>query len=380
MGPGKLLIPVAAAAVILVMAGTFLVQNDECKTIEAEIVGAGTFDSYLIDVPRDAFYAGGIELGDRLVLSFPDKTCYAYFICDHSGIASLDMYVNCYSGDQDVEIGIYDYQIGLLLDYGAGTKVSIAKEGGKADYFDKIPHYSAGYSDEREDFGSAQEYGNYREVTQGDFKKGRLYRSASPMQHNGTRYLYCDAFLREVDADYVFSISIGMEDVEGYRYPGSYAFSLYDEGRMVARSLNPAVLCHEDEILFVMDTVLDLEGSIGISCSQGKDRTGIYCAMLESLAGASYQEVRDDYLLSMCNYYGIEKGSIEYDTVGSMVIDRLFYIFQNPEVLDDVTDVDWSIMDIGGYDAEGIVTEYLLGIGMDAGRLEMLKSSLRDSQ
>jgi hypothetical protein len=34
-------------------------------------------------------------------------------------------------------------------------------------------------------------------------------------------------------------------------------------------------------------------------------------------------------------------------------------------------------MDISGYDAEGIVTGYLLGIGMDEGKLNMLKSSLR---
>ena len=126
-----------------------------------------------------------------------------------------------------------------------------------------------------------------------------------------------------------------------------------------------------------MDTVLCHEGSIGISCSQGKDRTGVYCAMLEALAGASYQEVRDDFLLSMCNYYGIEEGSEEYDTVGWMGIDRIFYIFRDPEVLEHVTDVDWSGMDIREYDAEAIVTGYLLGIGMGEEQLEMLKDSLR---
>ena len=164
MNPANLLLP-TAAAILLILAGTFLVQDDRDRAIEAEIVGAGEFDSFLLDVPRDEFYAHGIEPGDRLVLSFPDGAYYAYFICCHSGIASLDMYVNCYTDDQDVEVGIYDYEIGLLLDYGVGTKVSISKEGGKADYFDKIPHYSAGYSEDRSDFSSEQEYGNYREVT-----------------------------------------------------------------------------------------------------------------------------------------------------------------------------------------------------------------------
>ncbi|MBR4504645.1 MAG: tyrosine-protein phosphatase [Candidatus Methanomethylophilaceae archaeon] len=371
------LIPVVVAAIVAILAGTFLLQNDDNGAFEAKLVGEGSSSSIKLDVPRDEFYAHGIELGDRLALCFPDKTYYAYFICDRSGIASLDMYVNCYSKDQEVEIGIYDYDINLLFDYDMGTEFTVCKEGGKADYFDKIPHYSAGYSDDREDFSSSQGYGNYREVTQGSFKQDRLYRSASPMQHNGTRFLYCDEFLRSVGADYVFSISIDIDEVESYRYPGSYAFSLYDEGKVVAKNLSPSILCHKDEILFVMDTILSLDGSVGISCSQGKDRTGLYCAILESLAGASYKEVRDDYLLSMCNYCGIAEGSEEYDTVGSMVIDRIFYIFQNPEILDHVTDVDWSGMDISGYDAEGIVTGYLLGIGMDEGKLNMLKSSLR---
>ena len=235
---------IAVAAVVLIMAGTFLVDDREEDGISATIVDAGTFNSYKLDVPRDELYANGFDLGDRLTIRFPDSVCYAYFICDHSGIASLDMFVNVYSQDQDVEIGIYDYDISLLYRYGAGTEISISKEGGKSPYYDKIPHYSAGYSNDREDFSSDQEYGNYREVVQGDILRDRLYRSASPMQQNGTRYLLCDEFLREAGADWVFSISIDMEEVEGYRYPGSYAFDLYDQGRMVARSLNPAVLCH----------------------------------------------------------------------------------------------------------------------------------------
>jgi len=166
------------------------------------------------------------------------------------------------------------------------------------------------------------------------------------------------------------------KDVGSYRYDGSYAFELYDRGRVIARSVNPSVLCHPDEILYVMATIADTEDSIGISCSQGKDRTGVYCAMIESLAGVSYEEVRADYLLSMCNCYGIVPYSVEYDTVGSMVLDRLFYIFQHPELLDSVSQVDWGCMDIADYDAERIVTGYLTYIGMSEERSSLLKESL----
>ncbi len=376
---GSVPFAVASLAVVLVLFGTFMASLDdgEQESFEARLLGPGESTSIIIDLPRDFFFAHGVELGDCLILDFRDSQYKAYFIENHSGIATLDMYLNCYKADQAVELGIYDYDIFLVLsDSSRGTPFTITPTKEKADYYDKIPNYMSGYSDDVEDFDSIQAYGNYRELTQGDFREDRMYRSASPMQPNGTRYIYCDDYLRDVQADYVFSLSIDEQDVESYRYDGSYAFELYDQGRVIARNLSPSILCHTDEILYVMETVLETEGSIGISCSQGKDRTGMYCAMLEALAGASYQEVRDDYLLSMVNYYGIEPYSEEYDTVGSMDIDRIFFIFKNLPHVKNVTRIDWDLMDIDDYDAEEIVTGYLLEIGMDPEKLELLKRSL----
>ena len=45
----------------------------------------------------------------------------------------------------------------------------------------------------------------------------------------------------------------------------------------------------------------DIDGSIGISCSYGRDRCGYYAAVFEALAGATYREIQDDYMVSMCN-------------------------------------------------------------------------------
>lgn len=376
---GLNLCPAAIVAVFLMLAGICLVDQDKDEgfSFEVTLLGPGEFTSIQLDVPRDFFYEHGVELGDCMILDFPEKQLKGYFIRDHNGIATLDVYLNCYTDDQIVELGIYDYDIFSVIDYEYGSTVRITTTKEKADYYDRIPHYMAGYSDDRNDFESSVAYGNYREVTQGGFRDDRLYRSASPMQPNGTRNIYCDQYLRDVGAGHIFSISIDMEDVESYRYDGSYAFELYDQGKVIAKALSPSILCHHDEVLFVMDTMLDTEGSIGLSCSQGKDRTGLYCAMLEALAGASYQEIRDDYLLSMVYYYKIEPHSVEYDTVGSMVIDRIFYIFGNYDDFERTGNVDWSLMDIDGYDAEEMVTGYLLHIGMDQNRLDLLKASLR---
>lgn len=72
---------------------------------------------------------------------------------------------------------------------------------------------------------------------------------------------------------------------------------------------------------------MDTEGSVGMFCKYGKDRTGAYCAMIEGLAGASFKEVREDFMESFCNYYHFEKDSPEYEALAHGYIDRVLYIF-----------------------------------------------------
>jgi hypothetical protein len=40
------------------------------------------------------------------------------------------------------------------------------------------------------------------------------------------------------------------------------------------------------------------EGLYLIHCSLGRDRTGVVCAIIEALCGATYQEIVDDYMYS----------------------------------------------------------------------------------
>ena len=59
------------------------------------------------------------------------------------------------------------------------------------------------------------------------------------------------------------------------------------------------------------------EGPYLIHCALGKDRTGFVCALLEMLAGASYQEILDDYMLTYQNFYHVTKDGTpaKYETV-----------------------------------------------------------------
>ena len=51
--------------------------------------------------------------------------------------------------------------------------------------------------------------------------------------------------------------------------------------------------------------IKDCNGKVYIHCIEGKDRTGFFCMILEGLAGASYEEIVDDYMLSYKSFYDI---------------------------------------------------------------------------
>ena len=49
------------------------------------------------------------------------------------------------------------------------------------------------------------------------------------------------------------------------------------------------------------------DGPVYIHCTAGKDRTGFVCMALEALAGASYQQIGDDYIITYDNYCTIRE-------------------------------------------------------------------------
>ncbi len=60
------------------------------------------------------------------------------------------------------------------------------------------------------------------------------------------------------------------------------------------------------------------KGSFPIHYLEGKDRTSFVCPVIEALRGASFDEMKDDYMVTYQNYYRVDdisdKYSVIYDT------------------------------------------------------------------
>ncbi|MGP1434583.1 MAG: tyrosine-protein phosphatase, partial [Catonella sp.] len=55
-------------------------------------------------------------------------------------------------------------------------------------------------------------------------------------------------------------------------------------------------------------------------CLEGKDRAGYMAVFLESLMGATKEEIIDDYMKSYENYYKVTKDSKQYEYIKNDVI------------------------------------------------------------
>ena len=112
------------------------------------------------------------------------------------------------------------------------------------------------------------------------------------------------------------------------------------------------------------------EGPYYIHCTEGKDRTGFVCMLLEALADASYEEIEADYMKSYENYFGItkENGGIKYEALKEMrLLDMLWWLADLPDNTD-----------LAGMHFKVPAENYLRSAGMTDEEIEKLETFLTE--
>ena len=110
-----------------------------------------------------------------------------------------------------------------------------------------------------------------------------------------------------------------------------------------------------------------------IHCNEGKDRCGFCCILLESLAGASLEEVRNDYMTTFFNLYGMVKGTERYEMNLKVNGDRLIHLMAHPEDIEK-PDFDWDSIDVTAIDLQTSAEKFLTAhCGLGADEVKALK-------
>lgn len=113
--------------------------------------------------------------------------------------------------------------------------------------------------------------------------------------------------------------------------------------------------------------IKDKEGPYLVHCLEGKDRTGFVCMLLEALAGASYDEIIDDYMETYANYYGItrETKPEKYAAIKENNIDYMLRFIAGGEETDPAKE-----------DLKSASEKYLKDGGMEDEEIKLIQEKL----
>lgn len=169
------------------------------------------------------------------------------------------------------------------------------------------------YSFDRNEYPSDESFCNFRAMSGGSLKENFLFRGASPVDNSRGRAAYTNALLEANGIRFVVDLADSEQDMLDYAaaadFKSDYTKNLYDNGCVALLDMGSSYTSqtYKEKVAEGLRAALASDGPIYIHCMEGKDRTGFVCMLLEALAGAEYDEMAADYMITYRNYFRVSK-------------------------------------------------------------------------
>ncbi len=297
-----------------------LVSHDlaptESPAVPAHVDSINKSGSILLSCSYYQLIQSDMEFCDEVAVAF-DGQVLTLPICLKDRDVDLNMpYLQIEEDSGKVSLTMYkaDFSEKYGVDMNTQFALSLAVKGGyQSSYYAHQLHRS----ENRSDYRSDAEFANYRMVATSGVGKNRLYRSSNPLGHKiyTARPPYADQLLRKSGIHTVVNLANDAQQIRdllnspAFDSPGYQ--SLLEQEKVFYCHASTDLTSPEftDSLIQALKYIAKREGPYLIHCNEGKDRTGILCALLECLCGSSLTEVTNDYMQSFENYYGIERES-----------------------------------------------------------------------
>lgn len=342
----------------------------ENVSIEHETEFGGAY----IHITIQDFLDLGYQFGDSVLLEFSngfmleDLPFYnGYYVpleepllIGYPGYPYIKAVLNC------------DDDLWEIADLDENTTVSISLyEKGK--YLSVMQERNLEQVSGRDAFDTDESYANFRSLKGGKLKEDLIYRGSSPIDNTYGRASYTCALIEEAGIQLIMNLSDTeekmMEHLQKDEADPEYYIQLYEEGKVLLPQLTITYSSDEmkRKVADLLRTMSSHEGPYFMHCALGKDRTGFVSLLLEMLAGASYQEMLDDYMLSYDSFYRVTEYSDpqKYD----MIQREYFSVLMKSIVTDE--HVDQLRADLTPY-----AEQYLKDGGMSEADLEALRTAV----
>ena len=303
----------------------------------------------ILDSTFDEMKANGIEVGDIITVTVADQTFELPV-----GTSYTDVDVGCMICRFDTE----DNEITLAINMGSfasetgiGEKLTVDMDPGyqwnlfvtevgialkeKQGYRTEYDARNLTRTNARTDYAdlSDEDFANFRAVKVTGIRENTLYRSSSPIDPDLERCEYAMQAMENAGIRSIINLCDSEAAMTAFE---AYADSYYSQCSILNIEMGYDFTSAEfgEKVKACVLFLIENEGPYLVHCKEGKDRTGMLCAILECFAGASVEDVKSDYMATYRNFYHVEQGDETYDVIlRNNLVKTLCALFgvENPE-------------------------------------------------
>ena len=250
--------------------------------------------------------------------------------------------------------------------------------------------YSKDFEDYEAKNGISKEevFANFRAVKSDAIKEDVLFRSASPFDNANNRAPYVNALAKANGIDYVLNLADSQSKIDKYKEAEiwselDYSQALLDNDQVCLMSMSAAYegAGYQSALVNGLNSALAHNATkILFHCTEGKDRTGFVGLVLESLCGASYEEMLYDYMVTYDNYYNLAEATDKtaYDYIVELKFhDMVNYLLTFDASLEAKGDGSYDLAAVTSENYATAARNFLSKAGMSEDNLDALIALLK---
>ena len=231
-------------------------------------------------------------------------------------------------------------------------------------------------------------FANFRAVKSDAMKENVLFRSASPFDNANNRAPYVNELAKANGIDYVLNLADSEKKIEKYKENEvwaelDYSRQLLDNDQVCLMSMSAAYegAAYQAALVRGLNSALEHNATkILFHCTEGKDRTGFVGVVLESLCGATYEEMKNDYMVTYDNYYNLteESDKTAYDYIVDLKFnDMINYLLTFDPSLEAKGDGTYDLANVTPENYATAAANLLTKAGMSEENLQALTALLK---